>query len=1035
MDAELQEVDYSNNGECDISRLDGYSSLLKIDAKLAGTNVTYTSTTPIVPGSVYPLIVNGWTRQQLDLTADTSRISEDLTDSRFVWNNDTNNITYYPTNTYTTTQGLFNANLFNDNFYVDLYLANNTNYQAKTKIKYDNETPVIYEEKTKIAASTSNDKWTNNKIVLVYATDKTGVGLDKIYVGTQNCSALETNREIGQPAIPGALQTYVYKEDASEAGITANICAVDKLGNITSGGTIVIKRIDATPPTCVSSGGSNSWTLTSRTLTGTCTDTGVGCKIESVSKNVTDEMDEMVSPGTIEDKVGNKTVCPEQKVRIDRTKPRITLVSSNGVESMNYYVNSTARITDNLSGVAEARGRWMHGSATVLTQRSDFYVNDGNVSNGSWNVFDANGNPSIKGVPANDGSWFLWLYAKDGAGNENIVRSNEYYVDPEPPVCVYETGCSSNWKSGHCVNTIKCTDNVGCQLFYNNENKGDSFSIIYGKANGLVFSQDLEYHDPAGIVARDAAGNETPCTQRLPVYIDNVAPVCYFTVDNATLGSNGWYKSPSVTVTLHAWDEQQNPLDAVSGLQNYYFDDTGTNNWSNGNMTQFSFNQDTWVWGNTYIAHIRDKAGNVGSGCTVNVKKDSTPPVCNPSVTHADGPYAGNPYALGNILTNTPSWTNTEVNFHHGCSDISSGLDVVAFTNGYVEQEGYTTDPQSLTYVGVSNFLGNFNGITGFGVRGCDKAGNCSTKNICAGCNQSAQGQAYENEWNSHIISIDRIAPTLWVEWTDGNQETAYHYAGTTGKFTCGENESGIATSSLRCIINGTETACGSYEDPNSKNIINYTLANTGSQYLVSFIHSCIDVAGNQTTTNWGAVVVPNGTPPQGGQIPSGDCNSTCDINTSIAWPLTGSEAAAACPGKYTEVSKLCPRPSFGCATEEPVSTTIIGGNIWIREFEQGVSCSQNSSGQFNVNSPKVGIQTPGSQVKYYNYLCNNSRRTTCPGTGRFYATNCSSSANYYRYYLSDQTVKTAKCTSYKTGSQYLQDLGSDSSRVFVCCK
>ena len=85
--------------------------------------------------------------------------------------------------------------------------------------------------------------------------------------------------------------------------------------------------IDKTPPKCSSSGGSDSWTTGTRTLTGTCSDDESGCagnvtKLYNSEGNFTNQ-----SPGTVSDNVGNTTVCPaNQNVRIDRTKPVYTSV-------------------------------------------------------------------------------------------------------------------------------------------------------------------------------------------------------------------------------------------------------------------------------------------------------------------------------------------------------------------------------------------------------------------------------------------------------------------------------------------------------------------------------------------------------------------------------------------------------------------------------------------------------------------------------------------------------------------------------------
>ena len=85
-------------------------------------------------------------------------------------------------------------------------------------------------------------------------------------------------------------------------------------------------KIDKTAPECKSSGGSDSWTNDSRTLVGTCSDTGgSGCK-ESASWLINWQGSwTNLSPGFVYDNAGNKNYCPtDQTVKIDKTPPTIS---------------------------------------------------------------------------------------------------------------------------------------------------------------------------------------------------------------------------------------------------------------------------------------------------------------------------------------------------------------------------------------------------------------------------------------------------------------------------------------------------------------------------------------------------------------------------------------------------------------------------------------------------------------------------------------------------------------------------------------
>ena len=92
----------------------------------------------------------------------------------------------------------------------------------------------------------------------------------------------------------------------------------DNVGNATVCLADQTVRIDKTAPTCTSSGGSGAWTSGSRTLVGTCSDTGgSGCRGNASwfinwQGNWT-----KLSPGKVYDNAGNSTDCPaDQIVRI-----------------------------------------------------------------------------------------------------------------------------------------------------------------------------------------------------------------------------------------------------------------------------------------------------------------------------------------------------------------------------------------------------------------------------------------------------------------------------------------------------------------------------------------------------------------------------------------------------------------------------------------------------------------------------------------------------------------------------------------------
>ena len=247
----LHNEDHREDGKCKTSDIDNYKGNLTLTAVIKGTNITYPGTGEVSnPNSIFPYITTDkWTNMQLTLTAvlDNKVTNEERNGGRFVWNKDANVVTEYPNNTMHTN----NTGVFNDKYFVDFYTAAGDEYEANMNIKFDLESPVIYQEennKPRLASGSSNSKWSRSKTVIMYATDKDGVGLQRVYVGRNACTSMKTNASLGQPAVPGMIQTVTVYDSVGATAENYHICAIDKLGNLVDGGTIAIAKIDNTPP-------------------------------------------------------------------------------------------------------------------------------------------------------------------------------------------------------------------------------------------------------------------------------------------------------------------------------------------------------------------------------------------------------------------------------------------------------------------------------------------------------------------------------------------------------------------------------------------------------------------------------------------------------------------------------------------------------------------------------------------------------------------------------------------------------------------
>ena len=177
-------------------------------------------------------------------------------------------------------------------------------------------------------------------------------------------------------------------------------------------------KLDATPPTCESSGGRTTWLNSSvaggQTIYGKCTDNLSGCVENEVKKDFTADKKGNESPGTVRDNAGNSTTCENQQIMIDKTAP--TCTSSGGSTGWGRTaVTVKGECKDNLSGCVKA----------TIQQ-----------------TFSQNGN--YAGSPGT---------VQDVAGNNTPCAAKSVLIDTVAPTCTVK---KSNNKSSSGI-TIKVT--------------------------------------------------------------------------------------------------------------------------------------------------------------------------------------------------------------------------------------------------------------------------------------------------------------------------------------------------------------------------------------------------------------------------------------------------------------------------------------------------------------------------------------------------------------------------------------------------
>ena len=156
---------------------------------------------------------------------------------------------------------------------------------------------------------------------------------------------------------------YNYQINTQTAGAEGNNkpgSFTDHAGNsvtCTSGERI---QIDYEYPRCSVSGGSSAWTNGSRTVKGTCSDTGGSGCVGNISHTYSSDINTTTggaagngNGGSIRDKADNVTACAaNQTVKVDRTMPYVTVDKAPGTYESNDDIKVTATCHDSLSGLS-----------------------------------------------------------------------------------------------------------------------------------------------------------------------------------------------------------------------------------------------------------------------------------------------------------------------------------------------------------------------------------------------------------------------------------------------------------------------------------------------------------------------------------------------------------------------------------------------------------------------------------------------------------------------------------------------------------
>ena len=267
-----------------------------------------------------------------------------------------------------------------------------------------------------------------------------------------------------------------------------------------------ITRIDTEPPTCISSGGNDSWTNKDVILTGTCSDGDSGCSKKTITTPVNYSVQGEVKVGEVKDKAGNKAQCPTQNVLVDKDPPTKCNVSGGNPNWINSY-SSKKTVTITAKCGSDIGGSGCDSARDPAPKVYSSYTNTdkagaGGIGNGG-RVYDRAGN-------------YL-----DCDANQTVK------IDTNLPKCNVSGGTGDSWINYAVTVTGTCDDGgeSGC------------------KGNVSYTVNDLSYNgnvSPGTVY--DKAGNARTC-DNVKVKIDRYYPKC-----NSSSSADGW-TNKDVTVT------------------------------------------------------------------------------------------------------------------------------------------------------------------------------------------------------------------------------------------------------------------------------------------------------------------------------------------------------------------------------------------------------------------------------------------------------------------------------------------------------
>ena len=536
--------------------------------------------------------------------------------------------------------------------------------------------------------------------------------------------------------------------------------------------------VDKTPPTCSVSGGSTSWTNTSRTVTAKCSDSDSGCDTADFSKKYSTAMNistagavDNNNGGKVKDKAGNETTCAaNQTVKIDKTAPTCSV--SGGSTS---WTNTSRTVTATCSDTG--------GSGCKTAPFSKTYSS--NINTTTAGAVDNNSGGTVS----------------DNAGNTANCSANQTVkIDKTAPSCT-SSGGNASWTNGNRTLTGTCSDTGGSGC------TGNASYTISWNTNSTTVSPGTVY---------DNAGNSKACPANQTVKIDKTAP----TITGVSNSKNNSWTNGTVNISATASDTGGSGMSAIK----YYYDTDSTlrNDWNSGSTASSV----TGTWSaqrnnRVYVVAI-DAAGNKSAASDAGIVKiDKTAPTC------------------GTVSGASTTWTTGNRTISVACSDSGgSGCRSSSYSNTW--SSGETTTGTITLYDNAGNSKGctvnvykksisvSFSGYMGYWVA-------AEYKTSCSSSYRAMSGGScivtYGSKYGNNVVRATATASglTATFNWTVVNGASTYICGGYSADIKI-KNSSGTVLKTVtakadydpRCWNKG-ETHSGSFS---------YTFPGTGTYYI-----------------------------------------------------------------------------------------------------------------------------------------------------------------------------------------------------------